>query len=754
MRNRFGTYHTTGLRATISLLGWVAIMLMLMSCNNLEKAGKHLQEQINTQTEIAMERTNLLAQNLTDSFDSIWILTQSTEEDPTLFYIFDERNMVYWSDNWLAAHEVLLLHYDEWYYWRFDNAHCICRWTKANKYNILTVVPIKYAYPIENKQLRNTFVKPFDEIKNCEIIRARSVNHIAIKAPDGRHLFSLVSTAEAPPTEDKSSDNLAETFSYQSLLANNDNETSAGERNANRGRLFYMLGILLFVSITIVGIVGLVRNHGFRDMRLRTKFMYGIMTLIVANAVYVFAISVVHMRRSYEQQQKQILQRKTRYIQKALQEIYYWNIRLNERNTVGMNIDLRDLSFAYQMDIHVFDLNGKLVGSSTPTLFEQGLLSRHIAPEPFFTSSHTMVQEEHIGDMHYLASYIELYNGNYVPIGYISVPLFISSDEVNAQVDAFLAKLLPPTLLVLAFSFILSLILSQGLTQPLSILADKMKYFRIGQHTNRLHYKNNDEIGELVVRYNALMDELEHSAEQLANSEREGAWRTMARQIAHEINNTLTPMKLTIQQVQRAKKKDPEQFDTYFNKATYLLIEQIENLSHIAQSFSTFAKMPEVVVSEVDIAQKITSVIEFFRTNQTEIPIRYIGVERSVIALTDSEQVSRVFNNLIKNALQAVEHQENGDIIIILKKLPTMVEISISDNGSGIAPEIQDQVFRPNFTTKSTGMGLGLAISKNIIEGSGGTITFETSSKGTTFYVHLPYPKATDKHHIIEVEAD
>ncbi len=732
---------------------WWSLMvcLLLTNCQNVERDSKRLQKLLDKQEEIALERTHLLAQHLQESFDSIWRITQNDKQDATMFYVFDNERMVYWTDNWLAAQEVRLLRYDEWYYWRFDNAHCVCRWTYAAPYNILTVIPIQYAYSVENQQLRNTFIQPFNSIKHTDVTFVRNEEYAPIVSPDGRYLFSLMPAKEIPDIQEEHN-KLAETFSYQALLANNDEGITSSKLFNNRGQLYFLLGIILFASLIIIGIVGLIRSKGFHDMRLQTKFMYGIMSLVLVISIYIFMVSTVYMRRSYEQQQQQVLQRKTRYLQKSLQDLYYWNVSLGPQSSSGMNIDLRDLSFAYQMDIHVYDMSGKLLGTSTPELFERGLLSSRIAPEPFFSTSATMLQEEQIGDMRYLAAYTEFYNGNYVQIGYISVPLFISADEVNAQADAFLAKIFPPTLGLIILSFLLSMALSRGLTQPLSSLAEKMKHFRIGNKNNRLHYTHNDEVGQLVIRYNELVEQLEHSAEQLAKSEREGAWRTMARQIAHEINNSLTPMKLTIQQLQRTKKMNDERFDNYFKHSTKLLIEQIDNLSHIAHSFSSFAKMPEVVTTEVDIAQKLTSVIELFRNNSSSVPIRYIGADRSVMAMADSEQIGRVFTNLIKNAMQALDAHKDGDIIIMLKKLPTMVEVSISDNGNGIPEDIQDKVFRPNFTTKSTGMGLGLAISKNIVEGSGGTISFKTSPKGTTFYVHFQYALKEHAPYIIEVE--
>jgi nitrogen fixation/metabolism regulation signal transduction histidine kinase len=239
-----------------------------------------------------------------------------------------------------------------------------------------------------------------------------------------------------------------------------------------------------------------------------------------------------------------------------------------------------------------------------------------------------------------------------------------------------------------------------------------------------------------------LVDRVEASAEQLANAERESACRTMARQIAHEINNPLTPMKLSVQKLQL--KRGTDQFDAYFDKTTKMLVSEIDNLAHIAQSFSTFAKQPEVVTVEVDVAEKLSHVITLQRANDEQIPIRYVGPDSGVMAYADAEQVSQVFVNIIRNAIQALagEEKSNGkepDIIVVMNTSysENEVQISVSDNGPGIPADIREKIFRPNFTTKSNGNGLGLAISKHIVEGSGGRIEFDTSPKGTTFFIYL-----------------
>jgi len=262
---------------------------------------------------------------------------------------------------------------------------------------------------------------------------------------------------------------------------------------------------------------------------------------------------------------------------------------------------------------------------------------------------------------------------------------------------------------------------------------------RLGRRNEKIDYGLNDEIGQLVAQYNLTVDELEQSARLLAKSERESAWKSMARQVAHEINNPLTPMKLSIQQLQRTHKMNDERFNDYFDKSTIMLIEQIDNLSRIAGTFSNFARMPEANFERVDIAARLYSVVQLFVNNNEQIKIEYLGEERGVFVYADPEQLVQVFNNLLKNAIQAIPEDRAGEITVNLQANSSQIIIDIKDNGIGIDDELRNKLFVPNFTTKNTGMGLGLAISKNIIELSGGTISFTSNlDQGTIFQITLP----------------
>lgn len=763
-------------------------LLMLSSCDRRERELNRFQEQLLSQQVKAETLTSEVGSALeSGSLDS---LRHAAEQDRSiLFYVFSSNGIVYWSDNWLSERDVYLTRYDRWELKRFSNAITICRWTRCSVYNVLTVIPIRYDYSFENEQLHNDYIAPFALDYAFDIRQSKPAGSCPIYDKDGNYLFSL-NESQPEPAEDTAGSvdplektRLAESFSYPRLMTKGTisyhvvrgDETlpeiaeryhttvrkltklndispnaklTAGQRIKlpslhHRAYMYIIITLVFFSVLILIGVSGLVRSRGLRNMKLSLKFQYLIVVMLVVAFTYVFFVSISYVKHQYAERQERELVQKTKYIQAQLRDLYFRDFSLSHYNTPGLNIDLRDLSYTYEADIHVYNLNGELIGSSLPQLFSNGVVSTRMTPEVFFSDDHNgrldsvLLIKETIAQMPYLSAYVELYNGSYVPMGYIEVPYYVSAKERHLAIDEFLARLFPPYLLVMIVSVLSGIFLSRGLTRPLNTLSEGMKKLKIGEHNAHLDYHHKDEVGQLVEQYNQMVDQLEDSAAKLARSERETAWRTMARQIAHEINNPLTPMKLNLQQLQRLRSNDDPRFDEYFQRSTKMLIEQIDNLSRIASSFSTFAKMPEVVTTDIDVAEKLNTVITLFRTNQQEVPVRYIGPDKGVHAKADGEQIAQVFNNLIKNALQAIGDRKDGDIIVVLREEKRTVEISVSDNGCGIPDEIRDKIFVPNFTTKSTGTGLGLAISKNIVEGSAGRIWFETSKKGTTFHISL-----------------
>ncbi|HEY5592659.1 MAG TPA: ATP-binding protein [Paludibacter sp.] len=505
--------------------------------------------------------------------------------------------------------------------------------------------------------------------------------------------------------------------------------------------LYFAYTFLAFFSLCSLFVWGYLLTHrkGTYRLGLTTKFQYAFITLLIISFLLIFYVSVNFIQKKYQEQQIANLESKKSYIQKALQDIYYWNQDLSTANMQALNFDLQELSYTFHTDIHVYDNRGVLVGSSQPLIFNKNLISKRIAPTPYFTQNANINQYEHIGKLNYLTGYTDFFNGDYLQIGYIAIPQFFSQNEIRNEIESFLAVIIHIYLIIIVLAILLSLFIGKQLSAPLNMLENKLKEMRLGRRNEKIDYNLNDEIGQLVIQYNRTIDELEQSAKLLAKSERESAWKSMARQVAHEINNPLTPMKLSIQQLQRTKKMNDERFDDYFAKSTVMLIEQIDNLSRIAGTFSDFARMPEAKFERVDIASRLYSVFQLFANNYEQIRMNYQGVKKDIFVYADPEQLVQVFNNLLKNAIQAVPSERVGKIKIIIQQKAEQVIVDITDNGVGIVDEVHDKLFAPNFTTKTTGMGLGLAIAKNIIELSGGTITFSTKlNKGTTFTVTLP----------------
>jgi nitrogen fixation/metabolism regulation signal transduction histidine kinase len=264
-----------------------------------------------------------------------------------------------------------------------------------------------------------------------------------------------------------------------------------------------------------------------------------------------------------------------------------------------------------------------------------------------------------------------------------------------------------------------------------------------GKNNEKIEWKRRDEIGQMVDEYNRMIDELAKSADLLARSERETAWREMARQVAHEIKNPLTPMKLSVQHLEKAWKDRTPDWDDRLKRFTESMTEQIESLSAIASEFSDFAKMPVTRPEILDINEVLENVKAlYFDTSRIRFEFLYdSGIPHTILG--DRKQLLRVFTNLINNAIQAIGDNEKGMIRIELESSGNRYHLKISDSGKGISAALSDRIFQPNFTTKSGGMGMGLAIVKSIIQGLGGEISFTSGEgSGTTFLLVFPVPEA------------
>jgi len=309
----------------------------------------------------------------------------------------------------------------------------------------------------------------------------------------------------------------------------------------------------------------------------------------------------------------------------------------------------------------------------------------------------------------------------------VRVPYEVSANDIPDEDYNFLRRLAFIYIALFVLGIVMALFLSNYISKNMRAVSERLKEFRLNQSNEKLEWRFKDEIGELISEYNVMVEKLEKTAVELAQSERESAWKEMAQQVAHEIKNPLTPMKLTLQMMQREKEVEE------LHEMAGNLLEEIESLSHIAEAFSRFAQMPDMHLEAEDISYLTNRAASLY----LDQGVQFVSTG-PLHARVDKEQWTRVIHNLIKNAIQSIPSDREPEIVVTAAKADDKAMISIQDNGGGIPKEMQYKVFEPNFTTKTSGMGLGLALVKNLVNSFGGAIGFDTTTKGTTFIIVLP----------------
>jgi nitrogen fixation/metabolism regulation signal transduction histidine kinase len=383
------------------------------------------------------------------------------------------------------------------------------------------------------------------------------------------------------------------------------------------------------------------------------------------------------------------------------------------------------------------------LATSRPELYQKGLSGTMMNTQAYYQLAQEQkaefIHEEYIGDLHFTSAYVPIYNYKHEVLAFLNLPYFVGNNELKTEISSLIVAVINAYILFVLVAIGVAVIISRRITRPLFLIQDRLAQIRVDKMNQKIGYKGNDEVGRLVKEYNRMVDEISESAEKLAKSEREMAWREMAKQIAHEIKNPLTPMKLSVQYLTKAWDNQREDFDSFLKRVSNTLIEQIDQLHIIANEFSDFAKMPQAQRRKVNIIKKLRNTAALFEKSEPGIQFLYdINITESFV-FADPDQLISVFNNVIKNAVQSIPNERQGIIKISSEKVDVHIQISISDNGRGISNEVKNKIFTPNFTTKSSGMGLGLAIVKNIVNNSGGKIWFETNEDiGSTFYIQFP----------------
>lgn len=477
----------------------------------------------------------------------------------------------------------------------------------------------------------------------------------------------------------------------------------------------------------------------FMHFNLQKKIQFSLFALLFTSLLLIAGAMLYLNYRQYENIEFDHAKEKLQSVVAAAFDKFALEEKLTKAQSNYLNYTLNIWSNTFFADINIYGVSGELLASSRPEIFEQKLTGDYMPAEAFLQMSilkqKEFVSYEHIGDMKFISAYAVLTSERGDVLGYVNLPYFTKQKEQSLRITGVVSAILNIYVLLIIFASIAAALTADRLTKPLQLLKQKIGNVSLDAKNEPIEWESNDELGEIISSYNTMLAQLENSVHKLAESERKNAWQKIARQIAHEIKNPLTPMKLNLQFLQRAWAKHDEKFEERLTKISESMIEQINSLAATANEFSNLAKISDVKKEKIELTGLAEKAAVTFEGIPNVKIVKELPVDK-VYIVGDSEKLIRVFNNIIKNAIQAMPSGKDGTVSIKFRSEETSVVVSITDNGKGVDDDLKDRLFEPNFTTKSSGMGLGLAICKNIVDSHGGEIWFESEKNtGTVFYM-------------------
>ena len=476
---------------------------------------------------------------------------------------------------------------------------------------------------------------------------------------------------------------------------------------------------------------------------LRTRIFLSMILLVLLASILIGGITIFQYKEEAQEYHRDRLERKEEAIRENIKfviesttyEVSQENITLilKERNKIN------EISQVHNMPLNIYSLDGDMILKSNQSFFRDTTdlqLDQKIMHKLNSSSTKRVLRHTRKGDKKFQSSYTYITDNKFKPLAILNIPYLEDDYFITKDLHNFLVRLTEVYLFMLVLAIVLAYFLSKYITRSLKTISEKINQTRLDKRNQRIEIGNvSEEIFTLVSAYNSMIDELEESAVKLATSEREQAWREMAKQVAHEIKNPLTPMRLSVQNFQRKFDPNDPDMSRKVDEFSNTLINQIDTMSSIASAFSNFAKMPAQQNETLNVPKIVKLALDIFNEDY----ILFSAEKEEILAKFDRTQLIRVVTNLVKNATQAVDEVENPTILVAVTEEDNRACLTVSDNGMGISEENKAKVFEPKFTTKSSGMGLGLAMVKNIVESCNGNISFTSKlNKGTIFKVHFP----------------
>jgi signal transduction histidine kinase len=477
-------------------------------------------------------------------------------------------------------------------------------------------------------------------------------------------------------------------------------------------------------------------------LSLQIRIFLSMIVLIIVASLLLASISIFQFKNEAKEYHQERLDRKEDAIKENINYVLSNTTYPLTPNNLSLIFKdkIHELSDIHNLEINIYSLDGRLLKSSKSRFSIDPVappIPKYILKLVQSSVEKRYVDIKNTDGKKNRSSYSLIKDDKFKPLGILNLPYVEDDSYYQAELRNFLIRLAQVYTFMLLVAFAVAYFLSSYITKSLKTISDKLSETSLNQKNEKIVLEaSSKEINLLIKAYNAMVDELEESALKLAQSEREEAWREMAKQVAHEIKNPLTPMRLTVQSFQRKFDPNDPNLRQKINDYSETLIQQIDTMSAVASAFSNFASMPAQENETLNVVNVVELTMDLFN----EEYVHFKAEEETIISKIDRTQLIRIITNLVKNAIQAIpESQEKKAVGVNIKKESGHVIITVADNGNGIAPEDFNRIFEPKFTTKTSGMGLGLSIIKNIIENYNGTITFESKEgKGTTFTVSLP----------------
>lgn len=591
--------------------------------------------------------------------------------------------------------------------------------------DFMTIAPQNKAVNIlsyaENRVKNTTAINKF---ATSELFASKDNNHSYIYFHKGKNFYIFAECLK------KINNN---NLNYSLFLDKTFTAESSIKRTNDIYQTFFCISLLFLLFAAMLGLrhifVQLVsaKSH---TISIRTKILISLLGSFIVSLLLIGAFAIKSSININKQNNLNILNEKTESIAFELEKLLAANQNITE-------LDVIDLSNTFLVDINIFDSNGDLFTSSQMDFFNKGIISKKINHDAFAALNEKNIlfyQPERICNGEFLASYIKIDDeDSYI----LNIPFINQQKIMSENINALINNCTNMSLILVNLAIMIFVLLSNAITKPIDVVKSKMIKVYAGVQNEKIVWNKNDEMGELIKAYNLMVDKIEQSALLLKQQERLSSWRELSRQVAHDIKNPLTPMKLSIQYLQKIYNEKPEVFEQKFKEITPSLISQIESISNITQELNSYSR-PSVTKEKVDLNECILSAINLFGSVEG-VTIKYTQPKNNCFTIGEKTLFIRIFNNLIKNAVQSFYNKENGIIDISLKQDNDKYIVSIEDNGCGIKDENKSKIFTPNFTTKDNGGGIGLTIVKTILESYACDITFKSKENiGTIFFLIFP----------------